>query len=119
MELNIIEANNHKIAEIVSDEIVINDTQGALDLMADASYYQARCIILSETNLKPAFFELRTGMAGEILQKFSQYSVKLAIIGEFEKYQSQSLKAFILESNRGNQIFFVPDRDTAIARLTG
>jgi hypothetical protein len=119
MELNIIEANNHKIAEIVSDEIVINDTQGALDLMADADYYEARRIILSEFNLKPAFFELRTGMAGDILQKFSQYSVKLAIIGEFEKYKSKSLKAFILESNRGSQIFFVPNRDTAIARLTG
>jgi hypothetical protein len=119
MELKIIEANNQKIAEIVSDDIVINDTQGALDLMAEAGYYQAKCIILSEFNLKPDFFELRTGMAGEILQKFSQYSVKLAIIGEFEKYKSKSLKAFIVESNRGNQIFFVPDRDTAIARLSG
>ena len=76
-------------------------------------------MILNETNLRPEFFELRTGMAGEILQKFSQYSVKLAIIGGFEKNKSKSLKAFILESNRGNQIFFVPDRDTAIARLTG
>jgi len=119
MELEIFEVNNQKIAEIISDEIVINDAQAALDLMADASYYQASCIILSEVNLQPAFFELRTGIAGEILQKFSQYSVKLAIIGEFEKYKSNSLKAFILESNRGNQIFFVPDRDTAIARLTG
>ena len=119
MEIKIFEANNHKIAEIKSAEIVINDTQGALDLMAEAGYYEARRIILYEMNLKPEFFELRTGMAGELLQKFSQYNVKLAIIGEFEKYQSKSLKAFIVESNRWNQIFFVPDRDTATARLSG
>jgi hypothetical protein len=119
MELKIFEINQQKIAEINSEEIVINDVQEALDLMADAGYYEARCIILSEMNLKPEFFELRTGMAGELLQKFSQYNVKLAIIGEFEKYQSKSLKAFIVESNRGNQIFFVPDRDTATARLSG
>ena len=119
MELKIFEINQQKIAEIISDEIVINDTQEALDLMADAGYHGARSIILYEMNLKPEFFEMRTGMAGELLQKFSQYSVKLAIIGEFEKYKSKSLTAFIFESNRRNQIFFVPDRDTAIARLTG
>jgi len=119
MELKIFEINQQKIAEINSEEIVINDIQEALDLMADAGYHGARRIISYEMNFKPEFFELRTGMAGELLQKFSQYRVKLAIIGEFEKYQSKSLTAFIAESNRGNQIFFVPDRDTAIARLTG
>jgi hypothetical protein len=119
MELKIIEENNQKIAEIISSEIVIHDAQGALDLMADAGYYGARSIMIYEKNLKPAFFDLHTGMAGDILQKFSQYRVKLAIIGDFEKYQSKSLKAFILESNRGSQVFFVPDRETAIARLAG
>jgi len=58
MEIKIFEANNHKIAEIKSAEIVISDTQGALDLMADAGYYEARRIIISETNLKPEFFDL-------------------------------------------------------------
>ena len=56
-------------------------------------------------------------MAGEILQKFSNYRMKLAIIGEFEKYKSKSLKAFITESNRGNLIFFAPDRDATISRI--
>ena len=45
--------------------------------------------------------------------------VKLAIIGEFEKYKSESLKAFIRESNQGKQVFFVSDRDTAIAKIIG
>jgi len=45
--------------------------------------------------------------------------MKLAVIGTFEKYQSKSLQAFIRESSRGRQFFFVPDRETAIAKLTG
>ena len=117
MELIIFDVQKHKIAEIISEGIVINNAQDALDIMANAGYQGARSIILYEKNLRPEFFELQTGMAGEILQKFSNYRVKIAIIGEFEKYKSKSLKAFIVESNRGNLVFFVPDKDTAIARI--
>ena len=76
MELNILEEKNQKIAEIKSDEIVIKTPQDALDVMADASYYEARSLILREKNLSPEFFDLRTRVAGEILQKFSNYMVK-------------------------------------------
>ena len=119
MELKIFEEKNQKIAEIKSDKIVIKTPQDALDVMADASYYEARSLILREKNLSPEFFDLRTRVAGEILLKFSNYMVKMAIIGEFEKYKSESLKAFIWESNKGKQIFFVPDRETAIAKIIG
>ena len=119
MELEIFDVQKHKIAEIISEGIAINDTQDALDVMANASCEGARGVIINEKNLRPEFFELKTGMAGEILQKFSNYRMKLAIIGDFEKYKSKSLKAFIFESNRGSQIFFVTDRDTAISRILG
>ena len=35
--------------------------------------------------------------------------MKLALVGKFDKYNSKSLKAFLIECNRGNQFFFVPD----------
>ena len=119
MELKILEEKNIKIAEIKSDGIVINTPQDALDLMAEADYYGARSLILMENNFAPEFFDLSTKIAGEILLKFSNYRVKMAVIGEFEKYKSKSLKAFIKESNKGNLIFFVPDRRTAIAKIKG
>ena len=118
MELKIFEVNQQKIAEIESKQLVINDERDALDIMADASYQEAMSVILYETNLNPAFFELQTGLAGEILLKFTNYRMKLAVIGEFEKYKSNSLQAFMSESNKGNQIFFVPDRESAIVRLS-
>ncbi len=117
-ELNIFEANKQKIAEIVADGIVVNDERDALDIMANAGYAGARGIILHAANLNPDFFELRTGIAGEILLKFTNYQMKLAIIGEFDKFESKSLTAFITESNRGNLIFFMPDREAALTRLT-
>lgn len=37
-------------------------------------------LIIDETRLSPAFFDLRTGFAGEVLQKFTNYRVRLAIV---------------------------------------
>ena len=39
-----------------------------------------RGLILAEQDLGPAFFELRTGLAGELMQKFVNYHVQVAII---------------------------------------
>ena len=51
-------------------------------------------------------------MAGEILQKFSNYRVRLAIVGDFTPYSSKSIKDFIYESNkkRTNQLCEHNDR---------
>ena len=117
MELKIIDLTNQKLAEIVSDSVVIDTAQSALDIMAEVSYQEASAIILHEKNITSAFFDLRSGIAGEILQKYANYRMKLAIIGEFEKLESKSLKAFIIECNRGDAVFFVADRETAIAKL--
>jgi PadR family transcriptional regulator AphA len=37
-------------------------------------------LILDETDLSRDFFELRTGFAGEVLQKFVNYRARLAIV---------------------------------------
>lgn len=49
--------------------------------------------------------------------KFSNYHFKLAVIGDFDVYSSPSLRAFIRESNRGDQFFFMPTEECAIARV--
>jgi len=117
VELIIFDVKQQVIAEPDTKQMVIDEPQDALDLMANASYQGAGSVILYETNLNPAFFDLRSGLAGEVMLKFTNYRMKLAVIGEFEKYQSKSLQALIAESNRGNQFFFVPDREAAIHKL--
>ena len=37
-------------------------------------------LILAESNLAPEFFDLRTGLAGELFQKFINYKVRIAIV---------------------------------------
>lgn len=61
---------------------------------------------------------LKTGLADDVLQKCVTYGVKVAIVGAFAKYNSQSLQAFIRECNRGRQIFFMSDLQMALQKLT-
>ncbi len=116
MELGIVEFGGHKMAEVISDEVVITTTRDALDLMATAQYGGADCLILCERHLPATFFDLKTGLAGEILQKYANYRMQLVIIGKFA-FESESLKALMFESNRGRQVAFVPDRTAALAKV--
>jgi hypothetical protein len=110
-------SGDSKTIEIVSDEVIINSEQDALDLMADIGYlYDSRKIVMYRKNLCEDFFNLSTGIAGSVMQKFSNYRVQAAIIGDFND-DSRSLKAFIIECNRTRQVFFVKDLSTALQEL--
>jgi hypothetical protein len=119
MEINIIKENNIEIAVVSSSEILIKDVQSALDFMATVRY-DTGCdrIILNKSAICEDFFNLSTKIAGEILQKFINYYMKIAIVGDFSEYKSKSLKAFIYESNKGKNIFFLPDEKKAIEKLS-
>jgi Domain of unknown function (DUF4180) len=107
-----------KISELKSDELLIRNAQDGLDLMGTAYYDGYDAIILYVENIVPEFFDLSSGLAGEILQKFSTYRMRLAIVGDFEKFTSNSLQDFIRESNTGGRISFVDSTEKALAILT-
>lgn len=119
MNIRIVKKNNIDLAIVVSDEEIISDVQSALDLMATVNY-ESGCnrIILNKTAICEGFFDLKTRLAGEILQKFINYQTKIAIIGDFSTYSSKSLKDFIYESNNGREIFFLSDEAQAIDKLS-
>jgi len=119
MELNIIDTNGHPIAEVIAEGVVVEARRDALDFLGDVYYQGSSCVILEKHHLPPDFYDLRTGLAGEILGMAANYHMKLAVIGDFSRIESKSFAAFIVECNRGNGVFFVPDRETAIKRLVG
>lgn len=96
----------------------LTDAQSALDLAMTVRYETgAAHIVLDKRDVCKDFFILSTGLAGEILQKFTNYQVKLAIYGDYSHYTSKPLQDFIRESNRGKSFFFVPTREEAIQKL--
>lgn len=110
--------NDTKIAEVTSGNMLIASAEDGLDVLVNLYYQDFDKIILHEKDITPLFFDLKTGMAGEILQKFSNYRVRLAIIGDYGKYGSQSMKDFILESNKTRQVNFVNTLSEALLRLS-
>lgn len=118
MEFKIFEVHNIQIVEVISESVIIKSTQDAIDLLGNCSYQGQNKIIIYKKNIVPDFFDLKTGIAGEILQKFSNYRVQLAIVGDFSQYTSKSLRDFIRESNKQKHINFVNSMQEAIERLT-
>jgi len=105
------------IAELTDNKVKIAEVGDILDLIAEIGQHDCNAMIVNESSLNKDFFDLKTRFAGEILQKFSNYRVQLAITGNFSKYPGKSLRDFIRECNRGNQIFFVASIPEALDRL--
>ena len=105
------------IVEIVAQGIVINTVEDGTDLLGNAYYQGYEKLILHKENITPDFFDLKTKLAGEILQKFSNYRVRLVILGDFSNVESKSLQDFIRESNKGKLVNFLESRDEGVRRL--
>lgn len=118
MQLEPNQTNGERIATLGSD-VVIRNAQEALELLMNCSYnLDTAKIIVHESNLTKDFFDLKTGMAGEILQKFSNYDGRLAIIGDYSKFNNKNLHDFMYESNRMGRICFVNTKEEAIKALS-
>ena len=109
MEIKTHNIEDTKVAEIITDKVILRSTEDGLDLLGNLYYQGFDKIIIHEKNITPEFFDLRTKIAGEILQKFAQYQMPLIIVGDFSKYKSKSLNDCIFESNKSQQINFIKD----------
>lgn len=109
MEFECITKNDKAIAVVShAPDLVIRDSSSALDLLMAVRYEaQADRIALAKELVTDDFFILSTGVAGEILQKYVNYHMKIAIYGDYSHYTSKPLHNFIYESNKGHDFFFV------------
>jgi hypothetical protein len=88
---------------------MIASESDALDVIGEALGQQTELIIIPAARLPPEFFRLSTGLAGAILQKFTNYQLRVAIVGDISTYTERSapLADFVGESNRGGAVRFV------------
>ncbi|MBC1357742.1 DUF4180 domain-containing protein [Listeria booriae] len=116
--MKIIKLQNEEIARIVSDEVLIKDTQTLLDLVMGVQYETGyRQIIVDKATILEAFFDLKTKLLGEAFQKLVTYQLRLAIIGDYSSYTSKSWQDYMFESNKGNHVYFVTTETEAVEKL--
>jgi len=118
MRIEIHKLEGIRIAEVIAEEMLIRNIQDGLQLLVDLYYQDFGKIVIYQKNITPDFFDLKNGLAGEILQKFSNYRVQLVIVGDFSSYTGKSIRDFIYESNKNQQVNFVGDLEEAISRLS-
>jgi hypothetical protein len=83
----------------------------AADLVGETLGAGVRLVIIPLARLSPAFLDLKTRLAGEVLQKFVTYGRQVAIVGDVSAAVAASgaLRDFVRESNRGRSVWFVAD----------
>lgn len=110
----------HGVPVLVCDShgAPLTTVQDALDLIGDAIQH-AEMVAVPADRLDDRFFALSTGLAGEIMQKFVNYQLRLVIVGDISRHveASTALRALVDESNRGRHVWFVTDLDGLDARL--
>ena len=113
--LDVFEVGGATVAELVGG--VIASERDATDVVGNAGYLGADHVLLSADRLGSAFVDLSTGLAGAVVQKFVDYGLRLVVIGDLAEVGSESWRAFVRESNRGGHVWFVADREEALARI--
>jgi Domain of unknown function (DUF4180) len=119
MSDSFLELNGVPVYEVPAHGSELRTGQDAVDLMSAASKRRAAFIAIPVARLGDDFFELRTRIAGEITQKFVIYGARVAIVGDISQRieASKSLAAFVTESNRGHDLWFVDNLQALANRL--
>ncbi|MEV5827260.1 DUF4180 domain-containing protein [Spirillospora sp. NPDC052242] len=100
------------------DGPVIATEADALDLIG-AAFAGAAVVAVPADRLDERFFALGTRFAGDVMQKFVNYRIRLAVVGDISRHLegSSALRALVAESNTASHIWFVPDLDALDDRL--
>jgi hypothetical protein len=74
-------------------------------------------LILGEEDLAAEFFDLKSGLAGELFQKFSNYALSLAIVVPNPERYGERFNELAREHKSHNQIRILGSREEAMSWL--
>jgi hypothetical protein len=110
-----------RVLEVAPEGPPVGTGQDALDLIGDAWGQDATWVALPVGRLDARYFDLRSGVAGELAQRFQNYGVRLAVVGDVGPHTaaSDAFRDLVREAGRGRgSVVFVPDA-AALAALLG
>ena len=113
------ELHGFRVVELRAEGTLLESDRDAVDIIAAASEHRPEFIVIPTERLGEDFFRLRTKVAGEIIQKFLTYRLRVVILGDISKYLSVSsaLRDFVFECNSGAHVWFVTNLEELSQRL--
>ena len=113
MNYQINEIDNKKYIELISVKEPFNNENDALDLIALCWEHETYYIMLHSSVLSQDFFNLKTKFAGNFIQKFINYNIKVVAVFPQELVQKGRFKEMALETNKGNHFRMYETKEEA------
>ncbi|HHY49201.1 MAG TPA: DUF4180 domain-containing protein [Alphaproteobacteria bacterium] len=115
--MRLIEAGGLRIAALEAGGAKLDSEQAALDAIGEAHGVDFDLLAIPKERPAPDFLTLRTGLLGAVTQKFVNYSLRVAFIGDFsaEIAASGALRDYVRETNTRGQILFAATLEDAAA----
>lgn len=110
--------NNTSYAECVAKQKIITIEQDAVNLIGLCGYHHTNNLLLYADNVDDRFFELKSTLAGNVLQKFMNYYMRVAMIMKDDLSDNKRFKEMALETNKGNYFRIFKDKQKAVDWLT-
>ncbi len=117
MNYRAVEKNGKIYVEGLVDDGLLDSENAALDLVAACGEYRCDCLLLPFGALPEDFFQLKTGLAGRILLKFSNYRIHVAAVIDPDRARDGRFGEMVMESNQGNAFRVFEDHSQAEAWL--
>jgi hypothetical protein len=109
----LVEQGEIKYVEVLARPEPVRTEQDALELLSLLGEHGAGRLMLRAEALSEDFFRLKTGVAGAVLQKLVNYSVKTAIVLPENAQLGPRFKELVSETKKGGPYRFFKDRDKA------
>jgi hypothetical protein len=118
-ETTIHEWQDVRILEYPVKGLPLGNVSSSLEMIGTARSQRAEVVAVPVERLGDEFFQLRNGVAGEVLQKFVTYHLRVAIVGNITLLStaSKALHDFVVECNRGSTVWFVHNLEELNDRL--
>ena len=115
------------VRELGGRRLLVCAAQGSLlaeetdasDFLSLAFSNNAKLLVVPVSRLDKRFFDLRSGIAGQIVQKFANYRVQLVVLGDVSEWvqRSPAFRDFVHEANQGSSLWFVSDEEILSEKL--
>ncbi|MRR30750.1 DUF4180 domain-containing protein [bacterium] len=117
MEPTLRTINDKQFLDVPAESLRIASERDALDLVGLCGEHQVQNVVIAGECLDDAFFDLKTGLAGAALLKWSNYLLRVAVILPPERIGTGRFAEFVMETNRGNQFRVFSDKESAVKWL--
>lgn len=121
--------NKVSFVETATDAVVISNAGDAVDVLSTCGSSRTDRLLIHDGAIDSSFFDLKSGLAGEILQKFSTYRMTVAIVLSPGRADHPRFSEMIYESNSSartagqvaspGSICYFASRETAVSWLCG